>query len=924
MSASNSPEATGLHPTARPAEKRADIRFSKKDTGLRDDVRMLGGMVGELLREQGGAALYESVERARTEAIARREGDTEAGGRLQGLLSQLSGKAARDFIRSFATYFQMVNTAEQVHRIRRRRDYLKEANTQQPGGLQDTLYKLKEHGLTLDETLALLRRMQIEPVFTAHPTLPTRRTILRKQQGIVRRLIDLQNPMLPPHERAGTLGGIRDGLTIIWQTDEQPGEARTSFDEMEHVLFFFTDVIYRALPVFYESLGDALVAVYGDTARDLPLPIILRFASGIGGDMDARPETTARTIRETLSRQRGLILDLYYNECRALAAKLSQSKTRVGVHPDIISRSEEYAGHFPNALSAVPLRHRDMPYRVFLRLIMQRLQSTYDDDIFPYESPDELLADLRLIARSLEENRGNNAGLFPTQRLIRRVETFGFHFLTLDIRQNARVNRRVVGHCLGEESWQETDARVRAQRIHTALERNESPMGEMDNLSRRDLSVFQAIAFCRRKFGQHAIGPYIVSMAHDVDDVLSVILLARWGELRKRNGSVPLDIAPYFETVEDLASSARIVGELLRDPIYRQHLERRENRQIVMVSYSDSNRDSGLVPARWSLQKAQSELARTIQDAGVELTMFHGRGGTTSRGGGKTHSAVLGSPPGSVRGRLRATEKGELVNAKYGLRGVALRTLEQAAGSVALATALIGKPPPQAQTWRAMMDTLTAGSRERYQGLVQDEEAFLEYFRATTPVDVLDIMRAQTVDEFASSGAERVLRTTVPWDFAWTQTRCMLPGWYGAGSGLTRVIQTDGIERLREAAAEWPFFRALLSDLEIVLAKADLEIARRYSELSPELHERFFPLLRAEFNLAVERLLEIKQQEVLLEKQAMLRRSIRLRNPYVDPMSLLQVELLRRWRSGGSEDPDLLKALMASVTGIALGLQDSG
>jgi len=376
--------------------------------------------------------------------------------------------------------------------------------------------------------------------------------------------------------------------------------------------------------------------------------------------------------------------------------------------------------------------------------------------------------------------------------------------------------------------------------------------------------------------------------------------------------------------VDDLSSSARIVGELLRDPIYRQHLERRENRQIVMVSYSDSNRDSGLVPARWSLQKAQSELARTIQDAGVELTMFHGRGGTTSRGGGKTHSAVLGSPPGSVRGRLRATEKGELVNAKYGLRGVALRTLEQAAGSVALATALIGKPPPQAQTWRAMMDTLTAGSRERYQGLVQDEEAFLEYFRATTPVDVLDIMRAQTVDEFASSGAERVLRTTVPWDFAWTQTRCMLPGWYGAGSGLTRVIQTDGIERLREAAAEWPFFRALLSDLEIVLAKADLEIARRYSELSPELHERFFPLLRAEFNLAVERLLEIKQQEVLLEKQAMLRRSIRLRNPYVDPMSLLQVELLRRWRSGGSEDPDLLKALMASVTGIALGLQDSG
>jgi phosphoenolpyruvate carboxylase len=304
--------------------------------------------------------------------------------------------------------------------------------------------------------------------------------------------------------------------------------------------------------------------------------------------------------------------------------------------------------------------------------------------------------------------------------------------------------------------------------------------------------------------------------------------------------------------------------------------------------------------------------------------MFHGRGGTTSRGGGKTHSAVLGSPPGSVRGRLRATEKGELVNAKYGLRGVALRTLEQAAGSVALATALIGEPPPQAADWRSMMETLTAASRERYQALVQDEEAFLEYFRKATPVDVLDIMRAQNVDEFAGPGADRVLRTAVPWDFAWTQTRCMLPGWYGAGSGLTRAVKTDGIDRLREALDQWPFFRALLGDLEIVLAKADLEIARRYSELCPELHDRFFPLLRMEFDLAVERLLEIKQQDVLLEKQTMLRRSIRLRNPYVDPMSMLQVELLRRWRAGGSEDPDLLNALKASVTGIALGLQDSG
>ncbi len=728
MSASKPSDATGLHPTARPAERRQDIRFSEKDTGLREDVHTLGKMVGELLLEQGGAALFDTVERARTEAIARREGDPEAGGRLQALLGQLSVKASRDFIRAFATYFQMVNTAEQVHRIRRRRDYLQDSTNHQPGGLDDTIFKLREAGLSLDDVLALLRKMQIEPVFTAHPTLPTRRTILRKQQNIVRRLIEMQNPLLPPLERAANLSSIRDGLTIIWQTEEQSAEARSSADEMEHVLFFFTDVIYQALPVFYESLAAALELAYGEPARNLPLPNILRFASGIGGDMDARPETTARTIRTTLTRQRSLILDLYHSECRSLARKLSQNQDRVGVHPDIRTRIELYSGHFPNALSAVPPSHRQMPYRVFLRLIMQRLQSTYDDDVFPYESADELLADLRLIARSLQEHKGSSAGLFPTRRLIRRVETFGFHFLTLDIRQNAQVNRRVVGRCLRQEDWEDIPAAQRAERIRQALEKNESPIGELDNVSRRDLSIFQAIAFCRRKFGQHAIGPYIVSMAHDVDDVLSVILLARWGELRRRNGAVPLDIAPYFETVEDLSNGARIIEQLLSDPIYMQHLARRDNQQIVMVSYSDSNRDSGLASARWTLQKAQAELARAIKNAGIELTMFHGRGGTTSRGGGKMHAAVLGSPPGSVRGRLRATEQGELVNAKYGLRGVALRTLEQAAGSVALATALIGEPPPQADQWRNMMESMTAASRERYQSLVQDEEAFTDIF----------------------------------------------------------------------------------------------------------------------------------------------------------------------------------------------------
>jgi phosphoenolpyruvate carboxylase len=923
MSATHPNEATGLHPTARPAEKRSDIRFSEKDAGLRQDVHDLGAMMGELLKEQGGETLFDTVERARRLAIDRREGDTRAGEELDALLQSLPTELSRDFVRAFSTYFQLVNTAEQVHRIRRRRAYLKDADRQQPGGLEAMVLGLREHGFDLDAVLKLLRRLQVEPVFTAHPSEPTRRTILRKQQEIVRHLIEIQNPILTPRETAAHYENIRDQITSIWQTEEQPEGERTSFDELEHVLFFVTEVIYRAIPVFYETLREALVEAYDDGVTEAGLPTIFRLASWIGSDIDSRPETTARTIRETLARQRSLLLDLYYGECRKLSEKLSQSGGRTTIAADLLDRSNEYAEHFPNAAGSIPLRHRDMPYRIFLRLIMARLQATFDDDAFPYESPEELLKDLQLIADSLQVNKGHHAGLFFVRRLIRRVETFGFHFMTLDIRQNALVNRRVVGRCLREEDWLEQSEEHRARRIAEALARNESPSTDLDNETRRDLAVFQAIAFCRRRFGDRAIGPYVVSMAHGVDDVLSVILLARWADLRKRNGTVPLDIAPHFETVEDLNRCGATMAELLRNPIYREHLACREDRQTVVVSYSDSNMDSGMFRARWSLYKAQSDLVRVLDEAGIDLTLCHGRGGTISRGGGKTHAAVVGAPPGAVRGRLRATERGGMVNSKYGLRGIAVRTLEQAVSAVALATAFPEeRAPEKLDQWGPIVDVIAEASRARYQKLVYDNEDFYAYFQAATPVDV--IQKMQHVGDGPAEPEGLGSLRSLPWDFAWSQCRNLLPGWYGAGTGLAAAIDRAGIETIREMRREWPFFASLLSDLEMVLGKADLNIASRYSQLAGPLHDRFFPEMRVEFDLCVETLLRIKEQQVLLERQNTLRRSIRLRNPYVDPMNLIQVDLLRRWRQAGRARDSLYSALVASVNGIARGIQDTG
>jgi phosphoenolpyruvate carboxylase len=612
------------------ALRRQDITFEDKDQALRDDVRTLGALVGDLLKEQGGDELFEVVENARLRSIRRREGNEIPGEELAPLVTNLELQVGQ----------------------------------YQPGGLEETMVRLKAAGLDIPALQELLDRLRIEPVFTAHPTEPTRRTILRKEQRIVSRLIDMLNPTMTEQETR----------------TENPSEQMTVADELEHVLFFMTDVLYRAMPPFYEDIGNAAMRVYGDEGSQLQVPNIVRFASWVGGDMDGNPNVNAKTIRSTLARQRALILDLYYRECGSLSAKLSQSTQRIGVDKAVLDRIDHYHDMFPNAYHAVPARHREMPYRVYLRLVQERLQATFDDVAYPYEEASQFHTDIQLIAKSLQANKGEHAGLFAVNRLLRRIETFGFHFMTLDVRQDALVHRQVVGELLGHDDWLQWKPADRARRIAKAIELRDSAPDSQSVAARKALAVFQAIAFCRRKYGECSMGPFIVSMTEGPDDILSVLLLANWSELHNRHFEVPVDIAPLLETVDDLQRGQEILGSLLGNDLYRKHLEQRGNRQIVMIGYSDSNKDSGLAAARWALQEAQVDLARLAGDQDIELNLFHGRGGTISRGGSKTHAAVLGAPPGTVNGRLRVTEQGEIINEKYGLRGIALRTLEQAAG----------------------------------------------------------------------------------------------------------------------------------------------------------------------------------------------------------------------------------------------------
>lgn len=904
--------------------RRQDITFEDKDQALRNDVRTLGALVGELLKEQGGDELFDLVETARLRSIRRREGNEIPGEELAELVRNLDLSIALQVIRAFSTYFQMVNTAEKVHRIRRRRSYQQEAGQYQPGGLEETMVKLKAAGLDFPALQNLLEQICIEPVFTAHPTEPTRRTILHKEQNIVRRLIDMLNPTMTLQELHTCIENIKLEMTTGWQTDENPSEGMTVSDELEHVLFFLTDVLYKAIPPFYEDIENAARRVYGDGERKLRVPTMIRFASWVGGDMDGNPNVNAKTIRSTLARQRSLILDLYYRECRGLSAKLSQSSRRIDVDDVILDKIQHYRRMFKNAYHAVPARHREMPYRVFLRLVQQRLQATYDDDAYPYESVDLFRADVALIAQSLDAHRGEHAGLFAVKRLLRRIDTFGFHFLTLDVRQDALVHRKVVGELLGEENWLEWRPEDRAKRIVEAIELRDSAPDSQSVAARKTLAVFQAVAFCKRKYGDHAIGPFIVSMTQGPDDILSILLLANWSELHNRHFEVPIDIAPLLETVDDLQRGQHILDSLLGDDVYRQHLGRRSNRQIVMIGYSDSNKDAGLASARWALQEAQTELAHVFAAQGIELNLFHGRGGTISRGGAKTHAAVLGSPPGTVNGRLRVTEQGEIINEKYGLRGIALRTLEQAVGSVALATAMPEHRGNDMPEWHVMMQVVADVSRASYRRLVCESPRFYEYFRLATPIDLIERMRigSRPSSRRDSKGVEDL--RAIPWVFAWTQSRLMLPGWFGLGSGLAAAAEQFGDEPFREMFREWYFMRALTADAEMVLAKADIGIARHYSGLAGELHEEFFPVIEKEFELTCEVILKYSNHDTLLAGDTTLQRAIMLRNPYVDPMSLMQVDLLHRWRKTDYEDEDLFSALLASINGIAQGLQNTG
>jgi phosphoenolpyruvate carboxylase len=902
---------------------RQSIQFPIKDASLREDVHALGELIGEVLRDQGGEPFYKLVEDDRLAAIQRREGG--AGDELQERTMSRSPSAATDLTRAFSIWFQAVNTAEKVHRVRRRRQYLNDSSTAQPGGIADCIARLQRDGVTLAQALELIASMSIEPVFTGHPTESTRRTILRKQQHIAQDLLDRHNPASTAAEQNTLWARVRLEVTSIWQTEEHPREGLTVVDEREHVLFYLIDILYRVVPLFYEEIEAALAKAFSVAAEQIDVPSILHFGSWVGGDMDGNPDVHGKTIRETLHRHQQVIVSTYFAECGQLAETLSQSANRVGVSAALAARIDSYSAILPGAQALAPARHDRMPYRMFFGQIGERLKATYEGRPNAYQNPDELLTDVALAADSLILNRGRHAGYFLVRRFMRRVRTFGFHLATLDVTQHAHMHDQVIGQGLGLPDWPALASEERLRQLRDLLARDQGPTSAFDAVGRRCLWVFEAIAQARHKFGDRAIGEYIVSGTQGPEDVLAVMLLARWADIiDKRTGESPLDVAPLLESIDSLQRAGSVLRALHQEAAYRRHLAARGNRQMVVIGYSDPNKEGGIAASRWALQVAQTEVLDAARDAGIRVLIFHARGGTRARGGGRTENLVEAVPDGAIRGILRLTEQGEVVNQSYGLRPIAMRTLERTFASVALATAHTGERSAVPAAHVAAMRTIAAASQAAYRELVFGRADFFEYFRAATPLDVIERMHIGSRPAARAGGSGVQALRAIPWVFAWTQSRHMLPGWYGFGSGLAAAREQHGDEVVGQMLVHWPFFAHLLDDVEAMLGRTDLEIASHYDALAGEAMRTSSERIRGEYALTAAHVMRLRGSARLLDSDPTLQRSIKLRNPYIDPMHLMQVDLLRRWRKTGREDRALFGALRATINGIAQGLQATG
>ncbi|MGC2184042.1 MAG: phosphoenolpyruvate carboxylase [Terriglobales bacterium] len=889
-----------------------------KDLPLRRDVRLLGILLGRVLVEQVGESLLGVVEELRRIFIQHREQPRRHTGsadfqdplldQARNIIARLTIDEAHRVTKAFAIYFELTNLAETNHRKRRRR--AAKLHPEQPpleGSFRGTFRRMRAAGIDAEQALEVLRKIKVVPVFTAHPTEVARRTVLLKRRRIGKQLERLDRLPLTEADARRFEALIFGEVTSLWQTDEVRLEKPLVTDEIRMGLDHYPFSLFAALPRLYDEVVDSLRAVYEIDLQDSEVPDLLFFGSWIGGDRDGNPFVTPSSTREALQRARNVIIGHYIAELERASDQLSASIRQAKVSDAVRTRLADCGAQMGDEYARQSRISSSELYRRLLNLMVVRLRHSREglDDSRAYPDAKEFESDLSLIRESLAVNRGLRLAELVIDPLLRQVRAFGFHLSTLDIRQHARLHAQALAE------------------VEANVDKTSAPTQDI-------LETLREIARLKESYPACAIRSYIISGAQTEDDLFAVTkLAAACGVQVAASGDDPgLMPVPLFESIEALRASASVMKRIWRAPDYQAPLDSWGRWQEVMLGYSDSNKDGGMLTSIWELYKAHRDLHDTARECDVKLRLFHGRGGTVGRGGGPTHTAILAQPVGDFSGEIRLTEQGEVLNWKYADPVLAEWNLEiMIASCLEALTRTRGPAPGADQRWAPAMEQMSSDAFAFYRRHIAENSEVIEYFEQATPVNELEHARIGSRPPRRGQGRQLDDLRAIPWVFGWMQSRHAVPAWFGVGHALERFALQDSANEslLCEMMRSFPLFSDLIRNVELAMSKADLTIARLYSELVPDvdLRERVWAMLVDEFERTRRMVLSVTDQGELLKGNPVLARSIRLRNPYVDPMSLVQVELLRRKRAGGSAD-GLDYALGATINGIAAGLHNTG
>ena len=914
--------------------------LDNKDEPLRNDIRLLGRILGDTVREQEGDSVFELVERVRQTAVRfARDGDPAARNELASLLDPLPRDTTQAVVRAFSYFLQLANIAEDEHHIRRRRAHDLAGSPPREGSLIFALDALANANVSPDTVADFFAHAIVAPVLTAHPTEVQRQSLIRNHRDLARLLDQRERLQMTPEEEAENDLGIANSILTLWQSRMLRPVRLKVLDEVKNGITYFKETFFTELPRLYIQATQQLQKRYPE--KIWALPPFFRVGSWIGGDRDGNPFVTAEILREALRLQSSAALNHYLEDIHELGGELPLSDLLVKVTPELLALAEHSTDHSP--------QRADEPYRRALSGIYARLAATSRSldqveplrheigNAAPYESPEALRNDLKVLNNSLKLNGSANLAGGRLRRLLRAVQVFGFHLAPIDLRQNSEVHARSVaellagaGRCPDYEALSEVDRiKLLVEEISTPRPLY-SPYLNYSEETQDELAIFFAARELRQRYGAAALPNCIISKTDGVSDLLELALLLKESGLLLPGAQAQLDvnIIPLFETIEDLQKSAATMAGIFAIPAYRELITGRGNEHEVMLGYSDSNKDGGFLTSGWELYKAEIELARVFNQHGVRLRLFHGRGGSVGRGGGPTYHAILAQPAGAVAGQIRLTEQGEVISTKYGNADTGRRNLEVllAATLEASLTDHENRVEP-AEQFHTVMDELSARAFNAYRGLVYETPGFVTYFRQSTVVSEIALLNigSRPASRKASEAIEDL--RAIPWVFSWAQCRLMLPGWYGFGAAVDGYLAAnpEGLANLQRMVKSWPFFKSLLSNMDMVLAKTDLAIASRYAELvaDAELRERIFSQIKAEWALTKKHLLAILEQDDFLADNPMLKRSLQLRSPYMDPLNHLQVELLKRHRAGET-DERVARGIHLSINGVASGLRNSG